>query len=81
MTKYIKKPLEIEAFRLGKDTRPEWAEQDQIKYYIGFALIITLEGVMRAEEGDYIIKGIKNEIYPCKAEIFEETYDIYIEDE
>lgn len=39
--------------------------------------IKTLEGTMRAYEGkDYIIKGIKGEIYPCKVDIFEETYEI-----
>ena len=37
--------------------------------------ILTLEGAMIANVGDYIIKGIKNEIYPCKADIFEATYE------
>lgn len=37
--------------------------------------IKTLEGVMSAKQGDFIIKGVKGEIYPCKAEIFKETYD------
>ena len=36
--------------------------------------IPTLEGVMTAQNGDYIIKGIKGEVYPCKADIFENTY-------
>jgi hypothetical protein len=40
--------------------------------YIG---IQTLEGEMRAEIGSYIIKGIKGEFYPCRAGIFEETYE------
>jgi hypothetical protein len=71
---FIKKPLVIEAFLLGSAIRPKWAEQDHIKYYIGFAIINTLEGEMRAEDGDYIIKGIKGEIYPCKADIFEASY-------
>ena len=38
-------------------------------------LIQTLEGEMRAEIGDWIIKGIADEVYPCKKEIFEATYD------
>jgi hypothetical protein len=38
--------------------------------------INTLEGVMRANIGDWIIKGVKNEFYPCKPEIFEQTYEI-----
>ena len=37
--------------------------------------IKTLEGVMRANEGDYIIRGIQGEIYPCKPGIFEATYE------
>lgn len=37
--------------------------------------IDTLEGVMTANEGDYIIKGIQGEYYPCKPDIFEATYE------
>lgn len=37
--------------------------------------IPTLEGTMRADIGDYIIKGVKGEFYPCKPDIFEQTYD------
>jgi hypothetical protein len=37
--------------------------------------IPTLEGVMRAEVGDYIIRGVKDEFYPCKPDIFEATYE------
>lgn len=37
--------------------------------------IKTLEGVMRADPGDWIIRGIKGEIYPCKPDIFEATYE------
>lgn len=37
--------------------------------------IETLEGVMRADCGDYIIRGVQGEFYPCKADIFEATYD------
>ena len=36
--------------------------------------IHTLEGVMRAESGDWIIKGVQGEFYPCKPDIFEATY-------
>lgn len=42
-------------------------------------LIETLEGTMIATHGDYIIKGIKGEIYPCKSDIFEATYEPVIE--
>jgi hypothetical protein len=37
--------------------------------------INTLEGVMRADENDFIIKGINGEFYPCKPDIFEKTYE------
>jgi len=38
--------------------------------------IETLEGVMRADIGDYIIKGVNGEFYPCKPDIFQKTYEI-----
>jgi hypothetical protein len=38
-------------------------------------IIATLEGAMRADVDDFIIKGIKGEFYPCKPDIFEQTYD------
>lgn len=37
--------------------------------------IPTLEGTMEANKGDYVIKGIKNEFYPCKPDIFEMSYE------
>jgi hypothetical protein len=37
--------------------------------------VATLEGTMRANPGDWIIRGVKGEIYPCKPEIFEATYE------
>ena len=37
--------------------------------------IETLEGTMTASLGDYIIKGVKDELYPCKPDIFEQTYE------
>ena len=39
-------------------------------------LIYTLEGTMEVSKNDYIIKGIKGEFYPCKPDIFEESYDM-----
>lgn len=49
----------------------KWGDVTQPAY----CEIKTLEGVMRANEGDWIIKGIKGEIYPCKPEIFAATYE------
>jgi len=42
----------------------------------GFMLIATLEGVMQAKPGDYIIRGVQGEFYPCKPDIFEATYEV-----
>ncbi|MGC9261425.1 MAG: hypothetical protein ACP5I8_15275 [Phycisphaerae bacterium] len=41
--------------------------------------IETLEGVMRADPGDWVITGIKGEKYPCKPDIFEATYEAVVE--
>ena len=43
--------------------------------------IKTLEGVMTANEGDYIIRGVSGKLYPCKADIFEKTYERVTDDE
>lgn len=41
----------------------------------GALLIATLEGVMKAQPGDWIIRGVKGELYPCKPDIFDATYE------
>ena len=46
-----------------------------IEVSTGSAFIATLEGTMEARIGDYIIRGIRGEIYPCKPDIFEATYE------
>lgn len=78
--KYRKKPAVIEAFQWrGQhfDKWPLWAKQGNIgKSWIGDHLNIqTLEGCMQADVGDWIIQGIKGELYPCKPDIFEATYE------
>jgi len=81
--KYRKKPVVIEAFQLVEGSRlPDWFSYGHIKSEIGlggirylYALIETLEGTMTADEGDWIIKGVQGEIYPCKPDIFEATYE------
>lgn len=42
----------------------------------GEVYIPTLEGVMKAEKGDWIIRGVNGEFYPCKPDIFEKTYEV-----
>lgn len=78
MTKYRKKPVIIEAFRPGFDEMPEWfVSQPGFQLWTSFddALISTLEGSMKITKGDWVIKGVKDEIYPCKPDIFEATYE------
>jgi hypothetical protein len=80
--KFVKKPIVIEAYRYGIDKPPHWMlNQDHITQPSdGSALTIhTLEGDMIATAGDYIIKGIAGEIYPCKPEIFEASYSPFME--
>ncbi len=42
----------------------------------GSIIVETLEGEMRADPGDWIIKGVKGEFYPCKPDIFASTYEV-----
>lgn len=82
--KYRKKPVIIEAiqwngiaFALGE--MPDWFRdaitKGQIKRNDDKLLIETLEGSLYANPNDWIIQGIKGEIYPCKPDIFEATYE------
>lgn len=48
--------------------------QDMSDYIVAY--IETLEGTMKADNGDYIIKGVEGEMYPCKPDIFRKTYTI-----
>ena len=88
--KYRKKPVVIDAFQLnsrglvGEDWFWDAVNKNEIiTYYFGkfhpedaYCDIKTLEGTMRANTGDYIIRGVNGEIYPCKADIFEKTYEL-----
>lgn len=84
--KYRKKPIVIEAIQHDNS----YGIFQKIKTWSGNAESIvrakliddkmciqidTLEGLMTANEGDWIIKGIKGELYPCKPDIFEATYE------
>lgn len=65
------------------DDAPIWflqAENDGVAKIWGddevpYCMIKTLEGNMKAQDGDWIIKGVKGEIYPCKDDIFQATYE------
>jgi hypothetical protein len=71
MMKYRKKPIVIEAMRLRIDVAPEWFSDAVSKGIVipnhqnGTAIIKTLEGDYLASKGDYIIQGVKGELYPC----------------
>lgn len=82
MAKYRKRPVVIEAMQFTED------HADAIQEFIGrdrengtarngpsYVEIRTLEGTMHAVPGDWIIKGVAGEFYPCKPDIFEATYE------
>lgn len=81
MPKYRKLPVIIEAEQFINQETPT----ESIINFLGNAnydfdedgtlFINTLEGQMKASPGDYIIKGIQGEFYPCKPDIFEKTYE------
>jgi thioesterase domain-containing protein len=87
MAKYRKKPVVIEARQLHPDNWAEivmWCNEGlhpahQATAWRGWdngITIRTLEGDHFATYGDYIIKGVKGEFYPCKPDIFEMTYEV-----
>lgn len=87
--KYRKKPVIIEAFKFDgmddylkivehyKETNTTtFTAEETFMYKHPIMLINTLEGCMSANVGDFIIKGVKGEYYPCKPDIFEATYEM-----
>lgn len=80
--RFVKKPVEVEAMRFdGTNGRQlaEWSEN-----HVGVisemhaplvAVVYTLEGAMRGDIGDWIVRGIQGEFYPVKPDIFEATYE------
>ena len=86
MAQYRKKPVVIEAVQLTAETVQECYDFVGAKGNFpecgmgidpadGQFKITTLEGVHTASVGDWIIKGVNGEFYPCKPDIFEKTYD------
>jgi hypothetical protein len=84
MPKFRKMPVVIEAIQYDgtensvveilqmKETN---SSAKSIRVDAGDLLIHTLEGVMRADKGDWVIKGVNGELYPCKPDIFDKTYE------
>ncbi|MEU3903307.1 hypothetical protein AB0F20_05760 [Streptomyces goshikiensis] len=83
MDRYRKKPIEIEARQLTEPNHPDeiarWCGGrvvgDGITGHTYSIEIDTLEGVMRGDHGDWIIKGVQGEFYPCKPDIFAASYE------
>ena len=80
MSRYRKKPVVIEAVQwTGRNIEEVFALTGVSEITEGFVddylEIETLEGIMRAIKFDWIIKGVNGEIYPCKPDIFEKTYE------
>ena len=88
--KFRKKPVVIEAVRVRDFNRcdsPSWAFENAPLWLIDGMenltlqcapdgiYVKTLEGTMKAELDDWIIRGVKGELYPCKPDIFEATYE------
>ncbi len=86
-----KKPVQVEAWPLHGDERDDAIEFwftghgfTTFRWPIGGGLdILTLEGTMHADWGDWIIRGVQGEFYPCKPDIFAQTYqevlpDVYL---
>lgn len=89
MPKYRKKPVIINAFQLTWEvivtkTLPDWIiGSKNIKILFNekiknsqYAIIDTIDGRMQANANDWIIQGVIGEIYPCKNEVFEKTYEL-----
>lgn len=78
--KFRKKPVVIEAVKWNGKNYQDISEfmkagGGKLAWYGDDLVIETLEGNMKAEIGDYIIRGVNNEYYPCKDEIFWKTYE------
>jgi len=88
MRQYRKKPIVIEAEQWNGDNvteilnfgnsgiSPLWGDDFKVDNKTKQVIILTPEGYVFASKGDWIIKGIKGEFYPCKPDIFEATYEL-----
>jgi len=91
MEKYRKKPVVIEAIQrngadgnamdlitwsAGSQTPIDCGDNDQGESQL---YVKTLEGKLWITEGDWVIKGVQGEFYPCKSDIFEATYEVVLE--
>jgi hypothetical protein len=78
--KFRKRPVVIDAVQFRAGEEPNELAPDVVAGTVrytedGTVLIKTLEGVMEAQPMDWIIRGVKGELYPCKPDIFAVTYE------
>lgn len=85
--RFVKKPVEIEAiqftglssyfeiFEWMREHGDTHALANEVRYETPIMLLHTLEGTMAANPGDWIIRGVQGEFYPCKPDIFAATYE------
>ena len=76
MAKYRKKPVVIEAEQYLLSGERIDGVCYELCSQLGKAHIHTLEGIMVVNIGDWVITGVKGEKYPCKPDIFEQTYEL-----
>lgn len=84
---YKKKPVVVEAMQYTPETLTEclqFLKDNEAQYVLASVeldevviKIVTLEGTMTVQNGDYIVKGVHGEFYPCKPGIFKATYESY----
>lgn len=76
-----KRPVQVEAwlyeprYNSGEEVRELLGTYEGWSYIDGELRIATLEGTMKVSPGDWIIRGVNGELYPCKPDIFEKTYE------
>lgn len=81
MPLFRKKPVVVEAINLAQIQSLPWHfETAVLNTEIellpeGGALVHTIEGTMEAQPGDWLIRGVKGEFYPCKPDVFDQTYE------
>lgn len=81
MAKYRRKSLELEAFQWTGQPQNEWPEWARnslaIRYEVSNLQIdVNTGGAARCNKGDWVIKGVSDEIYPCLNAVFEKIYEL-----
>lgn len=83
---FRKKPVEVEAVQMASrdgdfTLAPDWLKEAMERGDVAHAkegdlfFVYTPEGLMKGEVGDYVIRGIEGELYPCKRSVFEKTHE------